>query len=74
MLRRPQNFAKSPPYFCLKYKQAKVRRRCGLLRIYELYLYSLFIYVRRYLQYVNRYFLLKTEFYYLHCQIDNTSE
>ena len=27
ILRRPQNFAKSPPYFCLKYIQTKLRRR-----------------------------------------------
>ena len=27
ILRRPQNFAKSPPYFCLQYIQTKVRWR-----------------------------------------------
>ena len=41
ILRRPQNFAKYAPYFCLQYIQTKVRWRfakfCGLLRTYELY-------------------------------------
>ena len=32
ILRRPQNFAKSPPYFCLQYIQTKVRWRfCKIL-------------------------------------------
>ena len=41
ILRRPQNFVKSSPYFWLQYTQSKVRgdfaKFYGLLRIYELY-------------------------------------
>ena len=42
-MRRPHNFAKSPPYFWLALHRTKVSwnfaKFCGLLRIYELYIH-----------------------------------